>query len=106
VESYCRAVVTSGAIECIAGVEMRYPGEFFEVLAEAQRLMREAIDGLDGSHAVTNPAFLAHAIRELIESAWPDRYWFIECCTGQDRDGWCQVFSPPARRWALVQEVA
>jgi hypothetical protein len=105
VESYCRAVVTVGVIECIAGIEMRDPAEYFTLLADSQRMMRSAVDELTGSNAITNPAYLAQAICSCIETEYPDRYWFIECCTGQDRDGWCQVFSPPARKWSLVQEV-
>jgi hypothetical protein len=106
VESYCRGTVTEGTIEAIVGIEMRDGAEFFDLLAASHQLMREAIASLSGSHTVASPPMLAWAIRNRIESLWPDRYWFLECASTDVRDGWCQIFSPPARKWSLVQEVA
>ena len=107
VESYVRSVVEVEAtrIECIAGIELRDPSEYLDIHAAAKALMREAIASMDGSHGVANPARLADAVRKRIEERWPDRYWFCEVAWGE-RDGWCQVFSPPRRTWRLVQEAA
>lgn len=104
VESYARAVlVTDAGLELIAGIEMRDPAEFMDLLAQSRAMMREAITSLDGSHTVVSPPVIAWAVRARIEAQWPDRYWFLEVGSLADQ-GWTQVFSPPSRRWTLIQE--
>ena len=104
VESYVRATYTTGSIELIMGVQFTDPAEYFDLLAASHALMREAVASLEGSHTVASPPMLAWAVRERIEAKWPGRYWFCETCNTEERDGWCQVYSPRSRRWSLVEE--
>jgi hypothetical protein len=107
IERYVRAVYCAEGpgLELILGVQYDNAVEYFGLLSIGKMLLRDAVDSLSGSHAVTNPALLAEAVEREVVKQWPDRYWFLEICHGEDRDGWVQVFSPPARRWTLVQEV-
>lgn len=95
VEKYCRAVHTEGSVELILGIELRDTAEYFSLLAASKMLLRDAVDSLAGSHAVTNPAMLAEAVERDVVKQWPDRYWFIEVSLASDRDGWTQVYQKP-----------
>jgi hypothetical protein len=97
VEKYCRAVCTEGSVELILGVELRGATEWFQLLAISKMLLRDAVDSLSGSHAVTNPALLAEAVEAKVIEQWPERYWFLEVCSATEWDGWVQIFSPAPR---------
>jgi hypothetical protein len=93
VERYCRCVVETNGIELILGTELRNPAEYFILLSTSQMLLRDVVESLSGSHAVTNPALLAEAVEAEVVRQWPHRLFFLEVCLGGDRDGWVQVYS-------------
>lgn len=94
-ERYVRAVHVQDNIELILGVAYMSPDEYFPLLSTSKMLLRDAVDSLAGSHAVTNPAMLAEAVEREVVKQWPDRYWFIEVSLNSDRDGWTQVYQKP-----------
>lgn len=97
IERYVRSVVETNGIELVLGVQYENPVDYFGLLSVSKMLLRDAVDSLSGSHAVTNPALLADAVEREVVKQWPERYWFLEVCSASERDGWTQIFQPAPR---------
>jgi hypothetical protein len=94
-ERYVRAVYLAEGpnIELILGVAYFNPNEYWILLSTSKMLLRDVVDSLSGSHAVTNPALLAGAVEAEVVKQWPHRLFFLEVCSAGDRDGWVQVYA-------------
>jgi hypothetical protein len=104
-EAYARATVNVGGFrpsfdhgfELIAGLELRDGDEFGDLRDRLILAMRNAWAEAGRLKVRGDTIAVAAAVERWIVKDWPDRYWFLEVCSLDDRDGWVQVYQPPER---------
>lgn len=95
-EYYARAVVTSGRLEAILGLEFE-PGEDLARLRWGmEHVVGQAIEKLHDAEAVVWDVSLAELLVHQVGQCWPGRRWFIEVQYDDPNEGRVTVIARPA----------